>query len=68
MTTVTALAPVWSWPDCTSTSTFGRNELIHLCSSAGVPLKTSLSWVLNAADCQNFLTFQQVAIFAERAR
>src|SRR5579862_453539 len=51
--TVTALAPLLSWPDCTSTSTCGWNEPIHSVSSAGVPLNMSLSWLLAAPDCQN---------------
>src|SRR6266571_7816626 len=56
--TVTAWVPLLSWPDCTSTSTFGWNEPIHAVSSAGVPLNTSLSWLLAAPDCQNFQAFQ----------
>ena len=56
--TVTALAPLLSWPDCTSTSTFGWKDLIHAVSSAGVPLNTSLSWPLASPDCQNFQACQ----------
>ena len=51
--TVTAWAPLLSWPDCTSTSTFGWKDLIHAVSSAGVPLNTSLSWPLASPYCQN---------------
>src|SRR5439155_13995415 len=52
--TVTAWAPLLSWPDCTSTSTFGWKDLIHAVSSAGVPLNTSLSWPLASPYCQIF--------------
>src|ERR1700733_13568094 len=51
--TETAPGPVLSWPDCTSSSRFGWNELIHALSSAAVPLSMSSSWLLAPPDCQN---------------